>query len=197
MGYRHKLGLLSKEKHSVIQDMTLGELKTWFFKNTEPQDDEDWYMPCYEITEEFYEIGKYFDDTFLENYTTPVFTKKETHEYFNTDGDFYILTKNGFLVLIDFYRQKTFEWFSKLLEANKQRELDGDDNLDFYGIPTLEKAIEDKKREWGDEFYRPYNISEKTQEIISSWSYEYTTFEMVRYYKTIDWENNLVTITGW
>ena len=45
--------------------------------------------------------------------------------------------------------------------------------------------------------YRPYNLKEDNSEIVSSWRYEYAIFEMVRLFKTFDWENNYLLFYGW
>jgi len=52
-------------------------------------------------------------------------------------------------------------------------------------------------REWEGKYTLPYNLDEDKDEIVSSWKYEYSVFELVRIFKTFDWENNKMVWYGW
>ena len=85
MGYRHKIGVLKKEKHNEFKDLNLDELKKWFHKREVSNDD---YIPIYEITNEIFELGKYVDDSYLEPFRTSISNVYQVDEYFNEEQDF-------------------------------------------------------------------------------------------------------------
>lgn len=41
------------------------------------------------------------------------------------------------------------------------------------------------------------NLSEHSERVASSWLYEHTIFDLVRIYKTFDWENKRLMFCGW
>lgn len=59
-------------------------------------------------------------------------------------------------------------------------------------------AIEDKIETWSNEFgVYPLNLDLSNSRITDSCLYEYGIFELVRLYKTFDWENNNLVLMGW
>lgn len=183
MGYRHHIGILEKNKHELIKKMSVKQLKKWYG---------DEYVPCYKITKEVYELGKYYDDNFMKPFKKKVFTKKATQKLYEGDQDFYIISKEGFEAIIDDYRQRVLEYYTLLLKQDKT-------DLLINRITTIEQAIESKIRTWGENCtkFKLYPYSIQGEQITTSWDFEYAIFELVRIYKTIDWENQLITITAW
>lgn len=183
MGYRHNIGILEKEKHEEIKDLTVSQLKKWYG---------DDYVPCYKLTKEVYELGKYVDDEYIEPFKTKVFTKKATNRYYEVDHAFYIISKEGFEAIIEEYRKRVLNYYELLLKPSE-------DDLFMGRVGTPEKHIQDKIRTWGENCTKfklfPYNL--KGERISSSWEYEYAIFELVRIYKSINWETQLITITAW
>lgn len=147
MGYRHKLGILEKEKHHIIKDMTVKQLKEWY-------GDEE-YVPCYEITKEVYELGKYYDDRFIAPFRSDVFSKEGTNKYFQSENDFYILSKEGFLAIIEDIRKKVLNYYESILKP-----LDKDDP--YAMVVSPEQAIKAKIAIWGENCTKyklyPYQI---------------------------------------
>jgi hypothetical protein len=43
----------------------------------------------------------------------------------------------------------------------------------------------------------PFNLDDGKDEVTSSWKYEYSIFELVRIYKSFDWENNVMIHYGY
>lgn len=177
MGYRNKIGILDKSLHEEIKRMTYKQLVEKF--------GEDDYAPCYEITKEIYEIGKYWEHDFLKLHTFPLFTRKATHKHFNDGGEFFGITKEGFQAIINSYKDMVLKYYTKMR----------DEKFEFFdtlhGDP-VKNYFKDKVREWE---YPPYSF--QGESICQSWKYEYSVFELVRIYKSIDWEKQIVTITGW
>lgn len=179
MGYRHKLGILTKASHEVIKDMTPKQLRE-HFKNKNVQ--------IYDIVDEIYELGKYYDDLFLKPYRTEVFTKDSTNAYYKTDKDIYILSQKGLLAIIENIRKSVAIYYNDLLKSSANSE---------YVLDNIQA----KANIWGEspEKYGlfPYNLNLERNEIVNSWQYEYAIFELVRIYKSIDWHNEYLTVTAW
>lgn len=180
MGFRHKIGILDKNTHKVIKDMSAKELRKWYGEH---------YVPCYKITKEVFELGKYYDDKFLKPYRTKVFSNKRVHRSYQQDNLFYIISQKGFEAIIDDHRQRVLEYYQSVLKQDKSD----------YGVPTLEQAIESKIRTWGENCtkFKIYPYSLEGEQITDSWEFEYAIFELVRIYKSVNWDKEYVTITGW
>jgi hypothetical protein len=178
MGYRNKIGILDKSVHDEIKRMTYKKL----IQKYNPQED---YVACYNITKEIYEIGKYWEHDFINEYTFPLFTRKDTNQKFNQDGEFYGITKEGFKKIIESYREIIIKYYTKMR----------DEKFDFmdtmHGDP-IKRYFKDKVNEW--EFG---TFSFEGEELVHSWKYEYAIFELVRLYKAVEWDKQIVTITGW
>lgn len=85
-------------------------------------------------------------------------------------------------------------YFKELLDAKEE------DSLLPINQPKEEKwryAIESKLRYWQEPWTAPINLDEDSDCITHSWLYEYSIFELVRLYKTFDWENNDLVLMGW
>jgi hypothetical protein len=176
MGYRHNLGILSKKKHEQIKNMTVREIKKWYGED---------YVPCYKITKEVYELGKYYEGSFLKKFRSPVFARTATNRHFQGDHEFYIISKEGFEAIIEQYRKNVLEYYVGIQSGK----------IDVTPLEVIDKKV----RAWGEncEKYKIYPYSMDGERITTSWEYEYSVFELVRIYKSIDWETQLVTITAW
>jgi hypothetical protein len=179
MGFRHKLGILEKTKFDRIKDTTIEEY-------------DKGHKAIYEITKEVYELGKYFNREFLDEFISPVYSNKEVHDSANDDNDFFLLSNEGIVRLIEYHRERVFNYYSSV----KPEASDLFDEHDSY-----KQAIDKKVRQWGETCTKyklyPYNLSLESECLVSAWDYEYQVFELVRIYKSIDWDNQLVTLNGW
>lgn len=129
MGYRHHISIMSKDTYEEIKDMDLHQLKTWFF-GTEDYDIEDDYVPCYKVSKKIYELGKYCDLTFLKDVEKRIFSNDDVHSYFNNDDcEFFLIGREGFLLIIEDYRKKIAQMYKYHVDTLKD---------DFNGI---ERAI--------------------------------------------------------
>lgn len=122
-----------------------------------------------------YELGKQCDfDTY--EYST----KFENFE--NNDEEFIIVNKEFLLSLIDEYRKNVVNYYTKLSNNEIVRK-------------TKEDHIQDRIVKWSS-LLKPYDLSDK-EHITDSWEYEYSVFELVRIYKTFDWDNYLLIYLGY
>lgn len=204
MGYRHKIGKMPKELFNRIKDVqSKKELFTLLNKEwKEDVEDEDtqWenrYLGSYEITKEIFELGKYVDDAYLKPFSSRIFSNEDLHNEYNPtesyEGTFYVLSREGFKAIIQDYHKKIYNYFKGLQE----------------GTEDIKGYLFDKVYEWdqpihmGNHQVNPYFLDEYEvtdphyQTVVRSWKYEYEIFELVRLYKSIDWENEVVTITAW
>ncbi len=173
MGYRHKIGILPKLLHEEIKRMTYKQL-------VEKHGDPEGYVGAFKITKEVYCMGKYCELGFLDKHSRPVFEIEETNLEFNHEREFFIINKEGFEEIIEHYRKKILNSFKHALATPD----------------TMRAHLEDMRAEWDNNFNcRPYEINGEC--ISNSWKYEYAIFEVVRIYKSVNWEKELVTITAW
>lgn len=179
MGFSHHIGVLDIKTHSEIKSMTYKQLVTRFGKPNN-----DGRVSCYDITKEIYDLGKYCDFEFLKKHKIKLFDKKVTNSRLNNDHQFYGITKEGFEALIDSYRVMVLKYYKKMAE----------EKFEFFdtihGDP-IKRHFQAMVSEWE---HKPYLL--EGEELVASWKYEYAVFELVRIYKSIDWETQIVTMTG-
>lgn len=191
MGYRHYMYLISKEVCKEVKNMKYEELVSKY--------GEDEYFSLHDLEKkEIYNFGKlYWDDTSERIYRTgtPMFNEdvmKKVDDYVP-----YLVGKEGLEVAIDIYRKKTEDFYRGL-------EIDGDVKIGFMGI---ELPIDITKQEKVDKFLQEqirgwsagniYNLDQNNEDIVNSYKYEYQIFELVRLYKSIDFNKFNILFMGW
>lgn len=190
MGFRNKIAILSKERHEIIKDMTYSELKEWAMQNKIDTNEDAGGIAPYGLVEELYCLGKECEFS-LEKFKQPIFSNKKTNSHFN-DGDqeLFIIGAEGFIHIIEHYRAEVLEHLKGLLKTDEER--DGHPYLTRYDSP--ENYVKSLIQEWEDV---PYDLRPNTEEVVSSWRYEFMIFELVRILKTIDQSKYLICLTGW
>lgn len=176
MGYRNYLSKVRKEVYLEVKDLTIDELTEKYGKG----DDDDRYFTPRELPtfKELHELGKYCDFP-IDDLKSEFFTK-----FSDSDCEFSVATKELFLAIIEDYRLNTLNWYTSQLDE------------------PYEKLIENNKRmisEWGGDGLKmtPYDLSNNSDNIVSSWKYEYAVFELVRLFKSFDWENDVLIYNGY
>lgn len=200
MGYRTYIGKIPKTEWEKITDLSLDDL--YKLKGVDREDD---YLSMTEICEELYEFGKYteFDN---EKFYTPFFRNKETQEYYSSDHDFHIVGKDFFEHVINHYVGLIRQYFHNILkpfinEETNRFDLRGimDTSEQKMGMMDCVEYARGMAQEWGVASFfddtRPFNLEGNV--ITNSWKYEYSIFELVRIYKTFDWENDYLVYYGW
>jgi hypothetical protein len=201
MGYRTYIGKISKTEWEKVTDLSRDELH-----KIHDEDPEDGWVGPYELCESLYELGKYteFDDS---KFYTPFFRNEETQNYYKIDHDFHIVGKDFFEHIITHYANNVRKYYDEMLKSFWNPE-----TRDFK-IHLSELSPEYKKSlylcvehcrsmamEWGVATWfgkdDPYNL-ENGDSVTTSWKYEYSIFELVRLYKTFDWENDLLIYYGY
>ena len=209
MGYRNYFYLVEKSEVSKVRGMNYEELCDYAKQCGASYDeyDEDEDERGFDFIDErfmnkklIFEFGKlYWDDTIerIHEVGMPLFDDQDIQEIFNEPYKPYITGKVGLETAIEIYKNKVVEYLKSLVKVDADdtssllRQVQPD-NLDLEAVC---RAIRGKLAEWGR--YPPYNLNEHTDKISSSWYYEYQIFELVRLYKTIDWDKYVLLFMGW
>jgi hypothetical protein len=216
MGYRTYIGKLSKTQHEKIKNLSIDELYTSKGINREYDNLAPWELLD---GKDLYGFGKHteFDD---EKFYKPVFDNTETQKYYTEESDFWIVEKEYLEHIINFYQDFVKDYYNRLVmpffgdDVHKQNSLtflnsiktdysyqNNNHTFDFSLITQKEQNalyeminhIKSMRLEWFCD--SPFNLKDGDS-ITNSWKYEYGIFELVRIYKTFDWENDLLIYYG-
>ena len=184
MGYRLYLSSYPKDKYLEIKDLTQAELIEKF----DSDDGHFYWRDLDPDVEQLHELGKYCDFGDKE-----VKSRFFTHEMdFEGDMEFSLGSKELLLHIIDEYRQYVVNWYTRLKDGTVEPfEKKNPDRVDNH--------FSDMIREWGGDGWNmtPYDINDDTDSIVTSWKYEYAVFELVRIYKSIDWDKTVLIYHGY
>jgi len=210
MGYRNYLGSLPKKEYNQIKSMTLKEL--YEFKNEEWSDDpyeRDGHVGVYDVAyNTHYELGKYID-SFDKKFFKPVFKNKETQKHFTDESDFYIVQKEFLEELIKYYTGMIKKYYKNILDPffegaeSKAGFMKTKDTPmteeEISGVYKVIDHVRSMAMEWGVagwfEDMLPYKLDSK--DLVSSWKYEYSIFNLINLYKTFDWKKNVMIYYGY
>lgn len=202
MGYRHYFYLVDKSKCEEVKNMTLNELCD-YAKSKGVEGGDGWFSfndNKFLDKKEIFEFGKlYWDDTADRIYSKgePLFTDKEVQEDVS-DYDPYVVGKPGVLEAIEIYKRKIIEAYKNLLVDGGKQFLPGGFFIERDDIKSIDKIrdfITEKLKWW--ERLGAIDLDETHESISGSWQYEHQIFELVRLYKSIDWETKTVLFYGW
>lgn len=200
MGYRHYLYAVPKEQVAEIQACkTAGDLTEFAKRHDYPYDKDDGWLSLYKVGKELYELGKYSEIGFkLESERPCVFTSDELNEKYSDYG-FALLTKDDFKAVIEFYRQKIIDWFKSLLEIKDSNRFSEEFTKEQYQFELLKREVQNKIDIWSGKYWgiTPIDLDTENEQISNSWTYEYAIFELVRVYKSFNWENDDLVLVGW
>jgi len=203
MGYRHYFYLVDKKDVELVKDKTYEELmqiaKTY---GADVDEDEDYFYfndKKFMNKTEIYEFGKlYWDDTADRIYSkgVPLFEKEEVQKCFY-DYCPYVMGKEAILEAIEIYKTKVINYYKSLIVDGDTKEFSY-----FYDIEPDEIKNVDVTRHITDILYHwdrmgVIDTDFDHERISSSWMYEHQIFELVRLYKSIDWENKCLLFYGW
>ena len=203
MGYRHYFYLVDKKDVELVKDKTYEELmqiaKTY---GVDVDEDEDYFYfndGKFMNKTEIYEFGKlYWDDTAARIYSKgiPLFTSPETQKHFD-DYRPYVMGKDAMLEAIEIYKAKIINYYKSLIVDGDTKEFSY-----FYDIEPDEIKNVEVTRHITDILYHwdrmgVIDTDLDYERISNSWMYEHQIFELVRLYKSIDWENKCLLFYGW
>lgn len=187
MGYRNYLYKVKKSEVKKLRSMTLEEITKKY------GDNEDDYISIHDLLDNdskcIFEYGKlYWDDTIERIHATGkrLFLDENINERFE-DYDVYVVGKKALEETINIYKDKII----KMYEHLKNNEGLTDKEI----IEKYEEHLQEYRVWWTR--LNAINLNENTDCICDSWLYEHQIFELVRLYKTIDFEEYDLLFLGW
>lgn len=102
------------------------------------------------------------------------------------------------LEAIEIYKRKIIEGYKDLLVDGGKQFLLGGFSIERDDIRSIDKIrdfIHERLKWW--ERLGAIDLDETHESISDSWQYEHQIFELVRLYKSIDWETKTVLFYGW
>lgn len=231
MGYRLYISSIPKRKYNKIKNLSREELWKFYNEGKEiDKTDEDWeddlYIGTYDLGDDLYEFGKYVN-FYNKKTCKPFFKNKETHDYYNSDGEVYIVTKEFLEAVIESYKEKVQKYYNDMMTpffgnseerpwgtptnflnsvesktVFKEDGIDHEYTFDFAKITPEEQTalwkIIDHVRSFRTEWVQLTPYNlENGNAITTSWKFEYGIFELVRIYKDFDWKKNVMYYHGW
>lgn len=209
MGYRHYFYVANKIECEAVKDLSYNELLEYIKKKYPDSveveeyegEDAETYINFHKMLgqEEIFEFGKlYWDDTAericAKGY--PLFANEDTRECFKY-YDPYVMGSDGLAEAINIYKQKIINYYKDLL-------VDGAEVIAPFGITFKRddiKSIDKVHDHIKDQLYwwqtNAVNTDLDDPRLTKSWLYEHTIFELVRLYKTIDWEKKCLLFYGY
>lgn len=169
MGYRARLGKIPKKEKDKFDGKNYDESKKLLSEGRRIHTPDSYTQ--------LIELGKYFN-----------FKKGEINFYSfdiykECESEFYIMTKENLKELIYDYHENIHIMYERLAK----------------GLDDRQKFLNSKVREWDNKFIDPYYLDEEDTdgEIVKSWSYEYSIFNLVYIYRTFDWKNDYLIYSAW
>ena len=185
MGYRHHLYKIEKDRLNKIRNMTNSDLYIY----TKSNEEDNYWSPLDLFRDgHIYNLGEIDNklyDVLEESRIDEIFTNTEVKEKMK-DYDNGILNAEGFLKIMDLYKEKILSYLENLL-------VDG--NEESW---RKQKTSQEKLKEHIEEKVRmirncdEYDFNLKNEQVTGSWTFEYSLFELIRLYKTINWEKYYV-----
>lgn len=208
MGYRNYIGYIPKKEYNKIKSLTTSEF------NIHNNEIENGYVSVSDFTIKLHDLGKDCNIQYPKNsYNKKFFKNKElNYVYNNEDTDLFIIKKEFFENIIEYYRIKISTYYDEMilpfanseLLKNVSIEYDSDNkyHFDFSLITNKEQTalykiinhVRSFRPEW--DRHKPYDLNDGLEEITSSWKFEYAIFELVRIYKNFDWKKNIMVYYG-
>lgn len=102
----------------------------------------------------------------------------------------HVVKEHTLKTIINVIKENIIDYYKGLLK--------GDDATRYAMMRT---HVEDTIKEWEPEFrpdiMSPINFNQKDEKLTNSWRYEYNIWELVRLYKSFDFEKNVLLFVGW
>lgn len=153
--------------------------------------DDHYYVSLHNIGKVLFEFGKYYENSDeMYKHGDSLFSSEELRELYEDYGAI-VLEPDGLLCALGWQRNHVIEMYEDLLREKSER--------DWDSRPQLDRLIENAKDylawwKYGD---GPADLNLNRSRLVSSWLYEHTYFELVRIYKTFDWDNQSIIFLGW
>lgn len=204
MGYRHYFYLVDKKDVELVRNKTYKELMQIAKSYGADVDEEEDYFyfndKKFMNKTEIYEFGKlYWDDTAdrIYNKGTPLFENADVQELF-ADYYPYVMGRDAMLEAIDIYKEKIIKYYKGLIVDSDTKDFGYFYNIEPEDIKDMGAIVEHiRDMLWWWDRMGVIDTDLNHEWISDSWLFEHQIFELVRLYKTIDWENKCLLFYGW
>ena len=200
MSYRYHLYKVPKTFVSETRDCkTLEDFTQIYLKYIKENQKEQFYSEnhysLYDIGQDILccEDGKFCDEMHL--YGDALFTSLELREKFFEDDCIILDDKEGLRAAIEFCRTKIIDWYDDLLQEKSKDSWNTGSQLD-----RMKQFVSLAKGRWESEWipdYRPYNLSVDNPALNHHGCWEFVLWDLVRVYKSFDWDNYSIMFMGW
>ena len=181
---------------------TMNEFKEVYKKYlTDPQVYFDWleeenYFPLYHLGKQLFDFGdSYANAEEMYKHGNSLFNSEELNKEYDEHLPI-VLDEDALLCAIEFSRKLVADNLRDLLREESEHIWEKKKSQ----LDRLIQYIRCELDEWDNKYVpnlRPYNLNKESEELVDSWMYKYTTFELVRIYKTFDFENYAMLFYGW
>ena len=205
MGYRHYFYLIDNNEVERVKNLNyeqLYDLAKNYYHSEFWEVDKDFYFNDEKFMNKkrIFEFGKlYWDDTADRIYSkgNPLFNNRKVQKQLS-DYDPYVVGKDGLLEAIKIYNNKIIDYYESFIKGdvvNKIGYTAIDDIIPNLDLSVCAEHVVDYLRWWRGG--RALDLDEESNSISNSWIYEHQIFELVRLFKSIDWENQTILFYGW
>lgn len=191
MSYRYHIGIIPKKIYKPLfncqSKKEIAELLNIDY------DDKENYVFLGDITAK-YEIDEISDECYkINNHKRHniFFKNKELNDDYNDDNTLFKVSQEDLLELINLYEQKTISFYEK--KINKIKELK-EDNIERAYEEALSE-LEYKLSDWKSIGAVDKSLENKDR-IVKSWSYEYSIFDLLHLYKSINFNTHILFVRG-
>lgn len=150
----------------------------------------NYYVRLHSIGDRLFEFGKYYENSDeMYKHGDSLFSSEELRKNYQEYGAI-VLDPDGIECAIEWLRQKVEKIYLDLLKENSDNTWDDRSQFD-----RMKSHMSDYAYWWKGK--GPGNLDKETDCIVNSWLYEHEYFELVRIYKTFDWDNDSMIFLGW
>lgn len=192
MGYRFYLYTIDKAEIEKVKDKDYKELAQEFGDVDKYNNEEHYYFsPCdLKSVQEFHELGKYLDEKLYDGLTNnslgTMFTNEEVVERITEEHDLGFLDAEGFKKFLESLKDKVLECLEDDLKDTKEDDIHDEKS----SIEKMQENYKEKIRSIKIGFC--YNLDLNKQTIQNSYLYEYVIFDLIHFYKIINWDKQYV-----
>ena len=205
MGYRNYFAIAEKEKVDEFLKLSEEDRVRFSWKKDLDKEEVDRFVKINYINsfvfkhemngEEIHECGKYFDGKTAEK------IKEGSVDLSNDDEEINVKLKpEALLVCAEHYKQNTIKWWRNIITSMDMTDEEIKEDWKNYpeSRPNIKERLEWHVRELEGNYIDILDTKpEHKYRITTSCSYEYTMFELVHLYKTIDWNKYYLIWLGY
>lgn len=102
----------------------------------------------------------------------------------------HVVQEHTLKTIINVIKENIINYYKSLLK--------GDDTTRYAMMRThVEETIREWEPEYRPDIMGPINFNQNDKKLTNSWRYEYSIWELVKLYKSFDFEKNTLLFVGW